>query len=101
MATTFTTGGVADAILQGKSAVTVVPEGDDEFVELDEAGKPKPAARAGAKKKAKKKVVKAAPKAEEVAQEAAPEAAEEPAAEAPAAEEPAAGDDSKAGEGEA
>jgi len=40
--------GVADAVLDGKTSVPVVPAGEDEFVELDEEGQPrrKSAARA-------------------------------------------------------
>src|SRR5688500_15249147 len=34
--------GIADAVLEGKSAAPEVPSGEDEFVELDEEGKPKP-----------------------------------------------------------
>ncbi len=34
--------GVADAVLDGRSAQPEVPTGEDEFVELDEEGKPKP-----------------------------------------------------------
>jgi small subunit ribosomal protein S2 len=34
--------GVADAALEGRSASPEVPAGEDEFVELDEEGKPKP-----------------------------------------------------------
>lgn len=34
--------GVADAALDGKSALPEVPTGEDEFVELDEEGRPKP-----------------------------------------------------------
>jgi len=33
--------GIADAVLDGKAAVPVVPAGEDEFVELDEAGQPR------------------------------------------------------------
>ena len=33
--------GIADAVLDGKSSVPVVPAGEDEFVELDEAGQPR------------------------------------------------------------
>ena len=33
--------GIADAVLDGKSSIPEVPSGDDEFVELDEEGKPK------------------------------------------------------------
>jgi small subunit ribosomal protein S2 len=32
---------VADAVIEGKSSIPDVPTGDDEFVELDESGKPK------------------------------------------------------------
>lgn len=34
--------GIADAVIDGKSAIPEVPSGEDEFVELDEEGKPKP-----------------------------------------------------------
>jgi small subunit ribosomal protein S2 len=34
--------GIADAVLEGRSAIPEVPSGEDEFVELDEEGKPKP-----------------------------------------------------------
>jgi small subunit ribosomal protein S2 len=34
--------GIADAALEGRSALPEVPAGEDEFVELDEEGKPKP-----------------------------------------------------------
>jgi small subunit ribosomal protein S2 len=33
--------GVADAVLDGKASIPAVPTGDDEFVELDQEGKPK------------------------------------------------------------
>jgi len=33
--------GVADAVLEGRSAIPEVPAGEDEFVELDEEGKPR------------------------------------------------------------
>ena len=36
--------GVADAVLDGRSAQPEMPAGEDEFVELDEEGKPKPKA---------------------------------------------------------
>ena len=38
--------GIADAVLEGKSAIPEAPSGEDEFVELDEEGRPR--ARAGA-----------------------------------------------------
>jgi len=34
--------GMADAVLDGRSALPEVPTGEDEFVELDEEGRPKP-----------------------------------------------------------
>jgi small subunit ribosomal protein S2 len=37
--------GIADAVLDGKASIPEVPTGDDEFVELDESGKPKVEAR--------------------------------------------------------
>ncbi len=46
--------GAADAVLEGKASIPEVPTGDDEFVELDEAGKPKVDARRAAKKTTKK-----------------------------------------------
>jgi small subunit ribosomal protein S2 len=33
--------GIADAVIDGKASIPEVPTGDDEFVELDESGKPK------------------------------------------------------------
>jgi small subunit ribosomal protein S2 len=44
--------GVADAVLDGKSAVPAVPTGEDEFVELDEAGKPRRKAQTRAPRRA-------------------------------------------------
>jgi small subunit ribosomal protein S2 len=40
--------GIADAVLDGKSALPEAPTGEDEFVELDAEGKPKPKAGASA-----------------------------------------------------
>jgi small subunit ribosomal protein S2 len=37
--------GIADAVIDGKASIPEVPTGDDEFVELDESGKPKVEAR--------------------------------------------------------
>jgi small subunit ribosomal protein S2 len=42
--------GVADAVLEGRSTIPEVPVGEDEFVELDEDGKPRP--KGGAKRRA-------------------------------------------------
>ena len=59
--------GIADAVLDGKSNVPVVPDSQDEFVELDEQGRPKTAKetsprrkKAGARKKATKTAKKVA-----------------------------------------
>jgi small subunit ribosomal protein S2 len=71
---------IADAALEGKSAVPEVPTGEDEFVELDEAGNPRrktagrrrpAAAPQGARRKAPAAAAEAAP---EAAAEAAPSA---------------------------
>lgn len=71
---------IADAVLEGKSAVPEVPTGEDEFVELDEAGNPRrktagrrrpAAAPQGARRKAPAAAADAAP---EAAAEAAPSA---------------------------
>ena len=40
-------GGVAESVLEGKASVPEVPVGEDEFVELDEAGNPKKRATSG------------------------------------------------------
>jgi small subunit ribosomal protein S2 len=48
--------GIADAVLDGKSSIPAVPEGGDEFVELDASGRP--AADDGTKPARKKKVAK-------------------------------------------
>ena len=53
-------GGMADAVLEGKESVPAVAVGEDEFVELDEAGNPasqvraRPAARPAATVRSKK-----------------------------------------------
>jgi small subunit ribosomal protein S2 len=43
-------GGIADAVLEGRSTIPEVAVGEDEFVELDEEGKPRP--KAGPKRRA-------------------------------------------------
>ncbi len=113
--------GVAEAVLDGKASVPEVAAGDDEFVELDEDGKPKKkkAARRGTGRKktarkssarktparaAEKPAPKAeAPKADAEAPEAAPaEAATAEAEAAPAEAAPAAAaDDAEAAEADA
>jgi small subunit ribosomal protein S2 len=49
--------GIADAVIDGKASIPEVPRGDDEFVELDESGKPKveskPQRKAPPKKRAR------------------------------------------------
>jgi small subunit ribosomal protein S2 len=88
---------IAEAVLDGKALIPEVPVGDDEFVELDEEGKPKVGAKrkgkgAGRKKAAKTASVKvkgkAAAKKVTAAVPADPEAAEAaPVADAAAAPE--------------
>jgi small subunit ribosomal protein S2 len=84
--------GIADAVLEGKSSIPEVPTGDDEFVELDEAGRPKvEAARAkktGTKKRARVTKVrsKGKPKALEDSGDTGDDDASADAADADAAE---------------
>jgi small subunit ribosomal protein S2 len=47
--------GIADAVIDGKAAIPEVPSGDDEFVELDESGKPKVEANKARKPQPKKR----------------------------------------------
>jgi len=47
--------GIADAVIDGKSSIPEMPTGDDEFVELDESGKPKVEAKPTRKPPAKKR----------------------------------------------
>ena len=47
--------GIADAVIDGKASIPQVPTGDDEFVELDEEGKPKVEQKAAAEKAPTKK----------------------------------------------
>ena len=42
--------GIADAVIEGRATLPEVPVGEDEFVELDEEGKPRP--KGGAKRRA-------------------------------------------------
>src|SRR5260370_6691269 len=51
--------GIADAVLEGKSAMPEVPAGEDEFVELDEEGNPRK--KGAAKRKSTANVRKKAP----------------------------------------
>ncbi len=93
---------IADAVIDGKASLPEVALGDDEFVELDEEGKPKraagrrkkTAARPGAQRAAKKATIKKKvtvtivdrpePQAEPAGEPVADEAAKAPDAEAEA-----------------
>ncbi len=90
-------GGIADAVLEGKASVPQVTLGEDEFVELDEEGKPRkksaPKKKAASKKAAAKKK---APRKVAVA----PQAAEKAKSEEAKAEE-AKADETKSEEAEA
>ncbi len=85
------TAGVAVAVTEGKATLPQVPEGDDEFVELDGEGKPaglRGRARKGAK--ARKVVIETKPKAAaDVEPEPKAAADVEPEAEAGVTPEPA------------
>jgi small subunit ribosomal protein S2 len=77
--------GIADAVIDGKASIPEVPTGDDEFVELDESGKPKVEAKAPRKPQPKKRarVTKVRSKGKGRPGEEAPaETEEEPEAEA-------------------
>jgi small subunit ribosomal protein S2 len=86
--------GIADAVLDGKASIPDVPTGDDEFVELDEDGKPLESSRRRTKKPAKKKAratkatkaTRAKPASEGAKDETDKSADAEPAAAEPAAE---------------
>jgi small subunit ribosomal protein S2 len=59
--------GMADAVLDGKSSAPSVPTTEDEFVELDEEGKPKPKGAPARKAKPAPSVKKKAPARKRVA----------------------------------
>ena len=88
--------GAAEAVLAGKASIPEVPVGDDEFVELDEEGRPKVAGArragttaAGRKRPARKPVVRKKQSRLSLATVApAVEPATEPATESAAAETP-------------
>jgi len=75
---------VADAVLDGKASLPEVALGEDEFVELDEEGKPRKSRgkKAGRKKTTKKAAVKKKAPARKVKLEAETPAAEEQSADA-------------------
>ncbi len=75
-------GLIADAVLDGKASIPEVALGEDEFVELDEEGKPKKARgkkKATKKKAAKKTTVRKKAPAKKVAESKGDDAAEESA----------------------
>jgi small subunit ribosomal protein S2 len=85
-------GGIADAVIEGRSTIPEVSVGDDEFVELDEEGKPK--AKAGPKRRTATTRKKTASRARLGAAVTATAAAAEtavPAADAAAEDESASG----------
>jgi small subunit ribosomal protein S2 len=47
--------GIADAVIEGKGSIPEMPTGDDEFVELDESGKPRVEGKAPPRKAPSKK----------------------------------------------
>ncbi len=61
--------GIADAVLEGKSSAPSVPVTEDEFVELDEEGKPKPKGAPARKAKPAASVKKKAPARKRAASE--------------------------------
>jgi small subunit ribosomal protein S2 len=72
--------GIADAVIDGKASIPEVPTGDDEFVELDESGKPRVEAKAKKpppKKRARVTKVRSKGRARP-AEDSAPESEEEP-----------------------
>jgi len=68
--------GIADAVIEGKSSIPDVPTGDDEFVELDESGKPKVEAKPQRKAPPKKRA-----RVTKVRQKGRPRPSDEPPAE--------------------
>ena len=77
--------GIADAVLDGKASIPEVPTGDDEFVELDESGKPKveakPQRKAPPKKRARVTKVRSKGRARPADESPAEGGEEEPDAE--------------------
>jgi small subunit ribosomal protein S2 len=84
--------GIAEAVIDGKSSVPVVPAGEDEFVELDEEGQPRRKSAARGPRGKAANVRRKAPARARVPVAAAPaetaSAAEMPAPVAPEAAEP-------------
>jgi len=81
-------GGIADAVIEGRATLPDVPVGEDEFVELDEEGKPRPKG-AGQKRRAAPARKKTPVRRKTVAEsDVAPEAAAAELAEADPEESP-------------
>ncbi len=81
---------IADAVLEGKSAVPEIPSGEDEFVELDEQGNPRRKSANRRRPAHAAAVAKKRPPVDVDAVVAAAPVSEVPAADAPAADAPAA-----------
>ena len=62
--------GIADAVIDGKSAVPAMPAGEDEFVELDEQGQPRRKSAARAPRRAANLRRKAPPRGRQTAETA-------------------------------
>ncbi len=82
----FYAEGIADAVIAGKASIPEVPTGDDEFVELDESGKPRVEAKVNkrpppAKKRARVTKVRSKARGRPGAEEGPAEPSAEPAAE--------------------
>jgi small subunit ribosomal protein S2 len=85
--------GIADAVLLGKESLPLLPEGEDEFVELDAEGRPtgrKPKRGARKPRAAARGAAKADPSAKRASAAAAETPVTEAAEDAPAVETPAA-----------
>jgi small subunit ribosomal protein S2 len=76
--------GIAEAVLEGKASIPEVPSGDDEFVELDEEGRPR-----AAKTRSKKAPTKKRARVAKVRTKTAPKVIEAEAPADPAVETPA------------
>ena len=92
---------MADAVLDGKASLPEVALGDDEFVELDEEGKPRKADGGRKKKTAKKVTRKKAAKAKAKAEPAADKAKKAESADAEAKTEAATDGKAKSADAEA
>jgi small subunit ribosomal protein S2 len=96
--------GIADAVLAGKASIPEVPAGEDDFVELDEEGRPKVGAgrRKAAAKKRPGRAAKPRPRTDaRPAGEAQPADGGAEAAPAPGGDAPAPGGDAPASGGDA